>query len=285
MIFGQECLSAFKWIHDHFLVILWWAILFYSARSAFFRIFSRYKVSWFRPARCVWRSAESWDDVCLILRGDPLNPPRGVRGADIDRIAVDFLKVSALLAALSLSGYYIFDSHFPFRLEEDFSGGILSDSLIRVLAAIVVLAGVLYTAVTQLNAKVRSDNRQKWINDVRDTLADVVNEIPLHQPAAQKMSQPSPPNRARTRLELLLNPSERDHRTLGVLLRIAYDIPRIEVDRPIIDALPHLACIDPWSIGLSKNDRTARREQLITAIIRISNAMLKREWELVKYGK
>jgi hypothetical protein len=97
-------------------------------------------------------------------------------------------------------------------------------------AAAAVLA-TLAVAFYTIRAKVRSENRQKWIDEVRQKLAVVINYAG-HKNAVQetaagcqrfesKMSPHLYPdaNLARLTLELLLNPSEKDHRTLSRLLK------------------------------------------------------------------
>lgn len=161
-----------------------------------------------------------------------------------------------------------------------------------ILATFLTLVGIYY----QIQAQVRSKNRQKWINKVRNNLAIIINYIGEKNQYLQQVEprlyridittiKPIPRNNiksipylypeanlARLNLELLINPSEKDHRTLSTLLRRACGIDEIEIDKIVIEHIPNLAKRDDY-------------KSLITQIIRLSNAMLKREWELVKYGR
>ena len=82
-------------------------------------------------------------------------------------------------------------------------------------------------------------------------------------------------NLARLTLELLLNPSEKDHRTLSTLLRRLCDFDVLAIDAEVHGRLCNLG------LDIYNSDH----RQLLTWTIRLSNAMLKREWELVKFGK
>ena len=91
-----------------------------------------------------------------------------------------------------------------------------NDKLLAAVAAVLALAGVLYT----IRAKVRSENRQKWIDEVRKNLAIVINyagykrafhDCPT-EPQLFDLSKPAPhlypkANLARLTLELLINPN------------------------------------------------------------------------------
>ncbi len=70
----------------------------------------------------------------------------------------------------------------------------------------------------------------------------------------------------------MINPSEKDHRALSTLLRLLCGIKLIDIDKEVTNKLPCL---------VSDNDH----RKLITWTIRLSNATLKREWELIKYGR
>jgi hypothetical protein len=162
------------------------------------------------------------------------------------------------------------------------------EKLLAAVAAVLALVGVLYT----IRAKVRSENRQKWIDEVRKNLAIVINyagyknalydssHVQTGATGLQRFNIAAPPylypeaNLARLTLELLINPSEKDHRTLSTLLRLLCEYEPIEIDREVTKELPFLVTTP------KPNHRT-----LITWTIRLSNAMLKREWELVKFGK
>jgi len=98
-----------------------------------------------------------------------------------------------------------------------------------------------------------------------------------HDPIRFDSSKGAPPlypeaNLARLNVELLINPSEKDHRALSTLLRLLCGFELIDIDKEVMKNLPCLA------------DKPDHRT-LITWAIRLSNAMLKREWELIKFAK
>lgn len=304
IIFIMAWLAVFGWLRwDQFscllssskFSILFWGYAFILATSMVLfaqwvwkRIHDSYFVSWFRPKTKRWDTALDWDDVKMILDGDPLNDFCGFRGTHLGRRIYDLVKVVGVVLVISLFGYWT-----PTYLVEDgleMSSLPLPDGSGTFLISVVTIAVTLIIALRQLQAKVRSENRQKWIDDVRNTLAKTISEIP---DAIYESSRPSPDTdlsstefgytkdvqASRIKLELLMNPSEIDHRTLGWLLRRAYGIREVKPDKKIPT--------DDFFANINKLDRDERseRNELISYIIRLSNAILKREWERVKRGK
>ena len=164
---------------------------------------------------------------------------------------------------------------------------------------IAIFVGFLTAAVTvlaafkQLMAKVRADSRQSWINEVRKLMSLIVTDI------ANKFGNiyvdKSQLNQNRIQLELMLNPSEKDHRLLTLLIR-ACVIPGtvIEGDGHITDEVnaffqdkPRPSGTDVlWEIvrfhKLSENPSEEEKNKVISHIVKLSHIVLKREWERVK---
>lgn len=249
---------------------LWVALLVLFMKQALDRVSQSYNVKWFRPLICSWRESYDWKDIKEILESDPLDEKftrsktRGVEPITVIGDIAIFIFVGSFLVII---GNFMMDTPSE-ALISKWPG--LSESK-DIIVAVIALVGALYTAANQLRAKVRSENRQKWIDDVRNTLAKVIKDIPRDD--QDKKAKQGGENFAR--LELLLNPSEKDHRTLSVLLRKAYGMDDMSSDKHVLDKLDIIEDID------SKE----QQNKLTTWIIRLSNAMLKREWELVKYGR
>lgn len=261
--------------------------------------YDTYTTTWFRPYPRWKRSNEkeqkdqkkgdhttlSWDDVENILSGDPLDDFGKFRGAHLGRVIYDGLKGVGMFLAISLFGYWA-----PALLTgNDMGLSHLSwpeDSGTFLIGAATVSVTLLI-ALKQHHAKVKSEKRQKWIDNVRDTLAKVIAEIPdptYESPAVKprsysKKSYSVDVQEYRIKLELLLNPSEKDHRTLGWLLRKVYGISRVKPDKEI-PTTGTFELIDSYD-----RDEWKQRNKIISYIIRLSNAILKREWERVKRGK
>jgi len=83
----------------------------------------------------------------------------------------------------------------------------------------------------QLRLKARSENRQHWINDIREVLAPLIADLPLSADSdavkAEKTKQYFPRH---AKLDLFLNASEQVHRTLMALLRHAHGFDDVSID-------------------------------------------------------
>ena len=118
-------------------------------------------------------------------------------------------------------------------------------------------------------------NRQKWINQIRRVLDPLIAEAPRHDAEEDELNHAIKKYIARhARLELLLNPAEKEHRALLGLLRRIYRMGNIPMNNSAWQAL----CL----AGISPEDEDQWVE-LKSRIVRLSNAVLKREWEQVKH--
>lgn len=135
-----------------------------------------------------------------------------------------------------------------------------------VVAALAVFFGPLiqlFIAKSQIRATVLSANRQRWIDELRQLLAEFVTLAgELNAVARMKMydgqntiNKTSKMQLCKTKITLMLNPNEDDHQKLLGLLR--------DAARGIHSA--------------EDEDRTN-----IPAIIALSQSILKREWVRVK---
>lgn len=173
-------------------------------------------------------------------------------------------------------------------------------------AYLALTAAVITIAFTyhQLRAKVRADARMHWIEQLRALMAEIIEAIgALH--AGQEIDMRKFDER-RLKLELMLNPSEKDHRLLAYLIR-ACVIPaaRIEIDEHLVHEIRSELRREVsstaksftkgnqllWKIiarhGVPNN--TGRRRQVtdkaISYIVILSHVILKREWEQVKWTR
>ncbi len=124
---------------------------------------------------------------------------------------------------------------------------------------------------TKLNT--HSNNRQEWINTLRDSLAEYISEMVLvsgrsysgNATEAEYLESTKSLSRIESKIELLLNPNEKDHQELAKLLEgSSRDCWRQNVDN--FRELPLI----------SSNNRKR--------IVALSQKILKREWERVKAG-
>lgn len=252
------------------------------------------KSKWFRSPLYIFfeHYSYSWKDVSEIIEKEQLQKSRIPYRVTIF-IAIFIFDIIMIILFTTIFIYIALILNF-FNLLISILIWINIDTTMGtfILATFLTLVGIYY----QIQAQVRSKNRQKWINKVRNNLAIIINYIGEKNQYLQQVEprlyridittiKPIPGNNiksipylypeanlARLNLELLINPSEKDHRTLSTLLRRACGIDEIEIDKIVIEHIPNLAKRDDY-------------KSLITQIIRLSNAMLKREWELVKYGR
>ena len=171
---------------------------------------------------------------------------------------------------------------------------------IAYLALIVGLATIFFT-FRQIRAKVRADSRKQWIIQARKLLGEVVALIDMHRRQREDFKNEKAEetwaklNPLRLELELMLNPSEKDHRFLLHLIQrfCAWRKPEV----PIQDAEIMKKSIS--ATICSPNDHAGRdhiqkllqiadekdRAKLVSYIIRLSHVVLKREWERVKHTR
>lgn len=140
------------------------------------------------------------------------------------------------------------------------------------IGVFLVFIGVIYTG----RVNVRSVNRQVWINDLRDVLSQLLQQIPPYPP--DKVSIDLAKKHASQlifKTELLLNPSEPDHRAMIALLRYFYHINDVKD----VDGLARK------ELRLEEKDLNDNEKfnALKSKLIRLSNVILKREWEQVKH--
>lgn len=182
----------------------------------------------------------------------------------------------------------------------------LSANLTAFLALIAAAVSIIFTH-RQLQAKVKADSRQAWIDKLRAltarfvALADAVNTHPIRgwDPLSRQDRHKYyiELTDCRLEMELMLNPSEKDHRLLMYLtMKLSFfqfdpsdfenidDVNNIlkairrsnkyrEVQwHPLLKPIPEKGAVD----------RDAEFSKLIGYTMRLAHIVLKREWERVK---
>lgn len=264
-----------------FYIILCVVILFIPLWNSHWK---SYQVTWFMPKKQRWDTTElDWGDVRKILQEDPLEHYEGWRGAKFGKIAFDSMKVLGMMLVPILMIYWI-----PLYIKHVlYNSSLTSEVSLETLAVIIGIITLLVTVIVgfkSLQSKVRSENRQKWIDDLRNTVSEAIAFLFYYRRHEEGRGR-EPTDEALYRfdqqlikLELLMNPSEKDHRVLGWMLRKCYrDGESIEPDKIFLS-------VEKMNFVADLN-RKKDFELLISYIIRLSNAILKREWERVKYLK
>jgi hypothetical protein len=154
--------------------------------------------------------------------------------------------------------------------------GVIS-ACTALVASVVGPVVTLVVAKRQINANVLSANRQRWIDTLRDMLAEVVSllasgwiitsrwqsradmtAVAADAALLQKLERVV---LVQWKIRLLLNPAEGDHQALYQAIETA--TARLQSDAP---------------------DVSERLRADVETIARLAQAILKREWERVKRG-
>lgn len=262
--------------------------------------------SWWQPHSGADLSNLSWDEVYTLVAFDedfdPLKVPKRVRWNWWIRSLRIQIPIYLIIFSISLSIFDFLQNPKPrwfMTKGSSYLGDVqlakplsaLASNPTAFFAAIVGLATIFFT-FRQIRAKVRADSRQAWILKARELIGDVVASIDAHnqqielkntEKATQLWNDLNP---KRIELELMLNPSEKDHRLLMYLIQhfSSWRIPPIipqdakTLKNIIADETPSTSRLLEWNNILNESDRAA----LVSYILRISHVVLKREWERVK---
>jgi hypothetical protein len=177
---------------------------------------------------------------------------------------------------------------------------IAASSNLTAYLALLAAAISIYFTYSQLRAKVRAESRQAWINEVRDGLSYIITGIAeLFKDGRMDRAEFEELNRRRLHLELMLNPAEKDHRLLSLLIRMSL-IPGIYIKGD--DHVREQILSDPdlhERFKSTKYDNVKSQKLLlrivegqcgardhandtISFIVKLSHVVLKREWERVR---
>jgi hypothetical protein len=198
----------------------------------------------------------------------------------------------------------------PTRLDPDHQFHTIDLALnanLTALLALIAAAISIYFTHRQLQAKVKADSRQAWLDKLRGeisrfiALADAIQRDPPEEELSRLTKKMTA---SRLEMELMLNPSEKDHRLLMFLsIKIAFfqlgdeafkDVHDVENLVKAIESDPYDR-YDPskWNLLLGaipeKDDDEDVYEKaysdLIGYVLRLSHVVLKREWERVKEAR
>jgi hypothetical protein len=213
----------------------------------------------------------------LMLR-DPLD-------ADQKREARLYWCLTATLAALGLIGFSAVLVRYEMgnRWSSRFSSASFSDPLI----VVGVFFGAVLTVVAAylaVRTRTHTESRLAWVQSVRTELSVLLSLIPLCDHSVHLHD--SIRERARlhiSRLDLLLNPSEPVHRATCALLRASFCFDTPLLDRKVLSSLRYGAWDSSHAGSRRAKFSPERQRALKTRIVRLSHALLKMEWERVKW--
>jgi hypothetical protein len=173
----------------------------------------------------------------------------------------------------------------------------LSTNLTALLALAAAAVSIYFTH-RQLQAKVKADSRQAWIVKLRARIADFIALAgTIHENGTGSKHQ-NDLNRRRLEMELMLNPSEKDHRLLMYLsLRMAFfeggeqhfaevhDIRNIRAAIKGSDQYNEVTwgpLLGPIPEKLPEDGHDKAFSDLVGYTLRLAHVVLKREWQRVK---
>lgn len=218
----------------------------------------------------------TWHDVVDALTRDPILIDKPDQGH------FHWLTPAFIIAALVAWLYWLFGSlHLKLYALLTGPGG---GNYTLLLGALLVCL----TFALTVRSKQQADNRQIWIDTMRDELSVFMShlqELYAHGESLQQNRREM--ERARMHIELLINPADRLHRTLGLLLRVASGLRPINaIDGPVLKRLKTLDLPAATPISALRWNGKSRPEhdQLLVAqvyIQRLANVVLKQEWQRV----
>ncbi len=298
---------------------IFFAWIFDEVNERFRRISSR---KWYDYAR-----AESWSDVVRIITTDPLSECRRdyfsyreIRGCypnivffekDCGVCWFHYVAMAVVMVFLLVAIDGIVYSIVR--------GGEVTrkDSM---LGLFVTASTGVVIFIYNIKLKSRAENRIVWIKELRDEISRFFGVLGLdsegnnvyEKSIAQKdleiiMSRQYTYSRNKRRfgakitdivgsrfqlmskLELMLNPSEKVHRALLALMRLCTKVYTINLDRVVLNELGLLVCEEDGHllVYFYNKDIMSWREisddDLISMVFRLSQYIMKTEWEQVKF--
>lgn len=283
---------------------------FWSLRAIAQHFVIKARTSWWEPGLAADPDSLSWDEVFRLVAFDgaldPIGLKRQIRWAWWWRSLVFQAALYLLICGIALSAFDLIRDPTPRTFLLAKASPALSKDVAAAIGnptaylALVVGSATIFFTFRQIRAKVRADSRQQWIIHARKLLGEVVALVDVHRElrASNRFKQAEEIwerlNPARLELELMLNPSEKDHRLLLYLIqRFAkwrnplFDSQDAQlVRRSIAEAYQSGEPSDPsipekWKPIIEVEDRA----EMVSYILRLSHVVLKREWERVKHTR
>ena len=285
------------------------------------RASDRLRRRWWDPSDGKPEGPLSWDEISTLVAFDPDRDPLvAVVSNRSGRFANEWVPAALAIAVVVLGSSqalgFLWD---PTPWPGVFSGGDADRVFRDVVGAsgnLTAYLALLASAVTivftygQLQARVRAESRQHWIIQARTLLAEALAAADAHRTAApwSKAKARRDMDERRLALELMLNPSEKDHRLLLYLIQrhaliglageddiqdarsVRHSIAQsrgtaltvaaaVAFDPPDDAFRPDLGAA--WNSVLYAN----RREDLLAYVLRLAHVVFKREWERVKHTR
>ena len=235
-----------------------------------------YRTHWFNPTKQANLRHAEWAEIDDLIGGEPLKYKRSYRIPERESFW-DFL---ALLILVIFFGS-------TFKLIHSIDAKDLSDiSAWALSAGVLAFIGTVVTVFFRVRLTARTANRAEWIKSIRGTMTDLISACDSAREPDETPSRDV--EKKISELELLLNPEERLHRAFLALIRTAHRI-NDEFDKDVKSNMPITFQIKKKGNGQDGESDdvpdSVSRNPWKASCIRLSNVILKYEWERVKYAE
>ena len=250
----------------------WFATLVLVVRLALHRIDRVYRTHWYDPSTTGSLKELEWQQIRDVIEEDPLKHQRRCR-CPRKSIWID-LPVFAILFSL----VWLFRE----LILHPSQYGLLANGIQEFTPAVGVfsLAGAALGVFYNVRLTARSKNRQEWIHAIRRHVHTLIADCPPQGGREQEHSKKC----EIAALEVLINPSERIHRSFLAIVRFMYGIHDHGPDREILCEL-RLPTPPGQQVPDDGQITQGNLEELKVKATKLANVLLKREWEQVKHVK
>ena len=230
-----------------------------------------YETHWYDTAKHVKAWQEKWPEIDVLIDAEPLKHESSFR---VPKMKLLRDLVAWLFLALFLA--YTFKVIFSVNFSGKSSIGIADWALpVGVLALIGTGLSVFY----QVRLTARTQNRKEWIKALRGKMTALIS-LSDHRNESEKRRLRKVRKKI-TELELLLNPGEPLHRTFLTLVRTVHGIDD-GFDKKVKSCLPDTFA--PKKMD-GKDSESVSLDVWKARTVRLSNVILKYEWERVKHAE
>ena len=269
--------------------------------------FKAFKPAWYKPHFGIRLGKLDWSDVADCIIKNPLSFKPQYKHCKCLRPDNGFWLGLVYLTLIFL--IYFLPIYFLCFNEQFFSShnrGLIPGALISgVVTLILGGVGVFYN----MRLQARTTHRIEWIDEMRKTITNLLEILTCYGSDQRKIKINREENKIKAkykknmfRLELLINPSEKEHRALLALIRRGSIFTKGQkwgglikgIDNCVLchfeERVENDICknITPCPRPKERNGKCEceyckERYENISYIVRLSNVVMKREWEQVKY--
>ena len=228
---------------------------------------------WFNPSRNRDPKKLKWSDMQSLIDADPLN----------HRTTFRFPMPEAAFHLLALAVVALFFASILWSIVVYNPAETLAPATKTWAwpAGGIALFGTALTVFYHVRLTARTKNRQEWIASIRERMRYLISAYELGN-SAGKQDFGKVKNKI-VELELLLNPREPTHRTFLAVIRHMHGIDGHPLDEEVRSHLTQ--AFQPRNDGSPAGDRSLTPETWVARAIRLSNIILKNEWERVKHAE